>query len=149
MFHGLPGHELNNHVCISPVKYRCLSAHTHMGVQSMIGWELCKVERVMPEITRPTLATFICLNIMDCIKWWFCLFLATARKGNVFRSVCQSFCSGEGWWCMMSLPGSGYMVCLGVCVVCGHCSSRHAFYWNAFLFIKAIYCKCVFWLFEW
>ena len=25
----LPGHELNNHVCISPVKYRCQSAHTH------------------------------------------------------------------------------------------------------------------------
>ena len=44
-------------------------------------------------------------------------FLLTAREGNVFTSVCQSFCSQSASWLL------------------DHCSSflRHGQYWNAFL----------------
>ena len=56
-------------------------------------------------------------------------FLPTARKGNVFTSVCQSFC-----------PQSALRLL-------GHCSyllwcSRYTSYWNAFLFPPAnVVCK--------
>ena len=57
------------------------------------------------------------------VPWrWLVLFLPTAREGNVFTGVCQSFCSLLASWLLR------------------HCSSlswrgRYASYWNAFLLI--------------
>ena len=87
------------------------------------------------------------------------LYLPTAREGNVFRSVCQSFCAhGRGGStyrraCLQgSLPPGSLL--LGVCIrgVCqpqtpnlvvtssgGHWSSRYASYWNAFLYCCYFY----------
>ena len=53
--------------------------------------------------------------------FWSSLILPTTRELNVFRGICQSFCSQSASWLL------------------SHCSSllkrgRYASYWNAFLF---------------
>ena len=63
--------------------------------------------------------------------------LPTAKEGNVFTGVCQSFCSQPASWLL------------------GHCSSllrrgRYASYWNAFLqfsyIFMYIFCTCTWWI---
>ena len=85
-------------------------------------------------------------------------FITDARKGNVFKGVCQSFCSqGSLLWgglCSggisapgQSLLGRGRSLLSGgvgtypllLTSNGGHCSGRYASYWNAFLYCRKIH----------
>ena len=77
------------------------------------------------------------------LKWEFHFLLFTARKqslgqGNIFRSVCQEFCSRGGGVCLSAcwdtLPRASHHPPRSACWEIRPTNGRYASYWNAILF---------------